>query len=131
MGRERATEADDPLTTFFCSNLEIFPASSVQIVPGERAVRGQRIDALFAIERNINGAPPQERARVRNEFSRPLLDAVWTWLRDRGAKLSGKSETGKAIDYVLKRWAVFSRFIDEGRLCMTNNAAERELLRSL
>ena len=48
-------------------------------------------------------------------------------MRDRRAKLSGKSETAKAIDYSLKRWQVFTRFIDDGRLCMTNNAAEREL----
>ena len=48
-------------------------------------------------------------------------------MRDRRAKLYGKSETAKAIDYSLKRWQVFTRFIDDGRLCMTNNAAEREL----
>jgi transposase len=48
-------------------------------------------------------------------------------VRDRRAKLSGKSETAKAIDYSLKRWQVFTRFIDDGRLCMNNNAAEREL----
>ena len=48
-------------------------------------------------------------------------------MRDRRAKLSGKSETAKAIDYSLKRWQVFTRFIDDGRLCMNNNAAEREL----
>ncbi|MGJ5220152.1 IS66 family transposase, partial [Bradyrhizobium oligotrophicum] len=49
------------------------------------------------------------------------------FLHERRAKLSGKSETAKAIDYSLKRWQVFMRFIDDGRLCMTNNAAEREL----
>src|SRR5580700_9523744 len=85
----------------------------------------ERIDALFAIEREINGAAPQERVRVRNERSRPLVGALKTWLRERRAKLSGKSETAKAIDYSLKRWAAFTRFLDDGRLCMSNNAAER------
>jgi transposase len=85
----------------------------------------ERIDALFAIEREINGTVPQERARVRNERSRPLVDALEIWLRERRAKLSGKSETGKAIDYSLKRWPAFTRFLDDGRLCMSNNAAER------
>jgi transposase len=85
----------------------------------------ERIDALFAIEREINGMTPQERVRVRNERSRPLVGALETWLRDRRAKLSGKSETGKAIDYSLKRWPAFTRFLDDGRLCMSNNAAER------
>jgi transposase len=87
----------------------------------------ERIDALFAIEREINGLVPQERARVRSERSRPLVDALHAWLRERRGKLSGKSETAKAIDYSLKRWVVFTRFLDDGRLCMSNNAAEREL----
>ena len=85
----------------------------------------ERIDALFAIEREINGMKPQERVRVRNERSRPLVGALETWLRDRRAKLSGKSETAKAIDYSRKRWSAFIRFLDDGRLCMSNNAAER------
>jgi transposase len=86
-----------------------------------------RIDALFAVEREINGMTPQQRVCVRNERSRPLVIELETWLRQRRAKLSGKSETAKAIDYSLKRWAVFTRFLDNGRLCMSNNAAEREL----
>src|ERR1700726_1264899 len=85
----------------------------------------ERIDALFAIERKINGAAPPERVRVRNERSRPLVDAWESGLRERRAKLSGKSETAKAIDYSLKRWPAFTRFLDDGRLCMSNNAAER------
>ena len=86
-----------------------------------------KIDALFAIEREINGLPAHERKAVRDARSRPLVDELHAFLRDRRAKLSGKSETAKAIDYSLKRWQVFTRFIDDGRLCMTNNAAEREL----
>jgi transposase len=85
----------------------------------------ERIDALFAIEREINGGAPQERARVRNERTRTLVGELETWLRERRAKLSGKSETAKAIDYGLKRWPAFTRFLDDGRLCMSNNAAER------
>ncbi len=86
-----------------------------------------KIDALFAIESEINGLPAHERKAVRDARSRPLADELHAFLRDRRAKLSGKSETAKAIDYSLKRWQVFTRFIDDGRLCMTNNAAEREL----
>src|ERR1700726_1363372 len=70
----------------------------------------ERIDALFAIEREINGLPPQQRAAVRDERSRPLVDALHAWLRNRRAKLSGKSETAKAIDYSLRRWEVFTCF---------------------
>ena len=86
-----------------------------------------RIDALFAIEREINGMTLDQRLRVRNERSRPLIADLETWLRERRAKLSRQSETAKAIDYGLKRWAALTRFLDDGRLCMSNNAAEREI----
>jgi transposase len=87
----------------------------------------QRIDALFAIERESNGLSPEQRLATRAERSRPLVDDLESWLRERRGKLSGRSETGKAIDYSLKRWPAFTRFLDDGRLCMSNNAAEREL----
>ena len=86
-----------------------------------------RIDALFAIEREINGLTPQQRVAERHERSRPLAIALEAWLREQRAKVSKNSETGKAIDYSLKRWAALTRFLDDGRLCMSNNAAEREL----
>jgi transposase len=85
----------------------------------------ERIDALFAIEREINGVLPNERHAVRAERSRPLAIELDIWLREQRAKLSSKNETAKAIDYSLKRWAAFTRFLDDGRLCMSNNAAER------
>ena len=87
----------------------------------------ERIDAIVAIEREINGATPQERVRIRHERSQPLIIELQTWLREQRTRISKHSETGKAIDYSLKRWAAFTRFLDDGRLCMTNNAAEREL----
>jgi transposase len=86
-----------------------------------------RIDALFAIEREINGLAPSRRVDVRTERSRPLVTALESWLREQRARVSKNSDTGKAIDYSLKRWTALTRFLDDGRLCMTNNAAEREL----
>ena len=86
-----------------------------------------RIDALFAIEREINGLRPAERVAVRQERSRPLVTELEAWLREQRRKLSSKSDTAKAIDYSLKRWAALTRFLDDGRLCMSNNAAERTL----
>ena len=87
----------------------------------------ERIDALFAIEREINGAAPHERKRVRNERSRPLVAALETWLREQRRKLSARNEIAKAIQYSLNRWTALTRFLDDGRLCMSNNAAERAL----
>jgi len=87
----------------------------------------ERIDVLFAIEREINGLTPPERARVRQERSRPLMIELQTWLREQRARLSKNSDTTKAINYSLNRWDAFARFLEDGRLCMSNNAAEREL----
>jgi transposase len=86
-----------------------------------------RIDALFAIEREINSMASPQRVGVRTERSRPLVAALETWLREQRTRVSKNSDTGKAIEYSLKRWAALTRFLDDGRLCMTNNAAEREL----
>jgi hypothetical protein len=64
---------------------------------------------------------------VRQERSRPLIVKLDVWLREQRAKLSGNGDTTKVINYCLSRWGAFTRFLDDGRLCMSNNAAEREL----
>ena len=87
----------------------------------------KRIDGLFTIEREINGLMPQERLCVRQECSRPLIIELQTWLREQRARLSKNNDTAKAINYSLNRWDAFTRFLDDGRLCVSNNAAEREL----
>ncbi len=74
----------------------------------------KRIDALFAIEREINGKTPLERVRVRNEHSRPLVNDLETWLREQRRKLSSKSDTAKAINYSLQRWPALTRFLNDG-----------------
>jgi transposase len=89
----------------------------------------KRIDVLFTIERDTNGVPPEERLRVRNERSRTLVVALETWLREQRAKLSSRSKTARAIAYSLTRWAALTRFLDGGRLCPSNNAAERDISR--
>lgn len=86
-----------------------------------------RIDAVFAIEREINGLPSAERQSVRQARSRPLVEALHGWLRQNRAKLSAKAPVAKAIDYMLKRWPAFTRFLDDGRICLSNNAAERAI----
>ncbi|WP_283806958.1 IS66 family transposase [Bradyrhizobium canariense] len=87
----------------------------------------KRIDVLFAIEREINGLTARERLRVRQERSRHLIVELETWLREQRTKLSRDNDTTMAINYCLSRWDAFGRFLDDGRLCMSNNAAEREL----
>lgn len=87
----------------------------------------KRIDALFDIERTINGASAGERRRVRQQQSAPLLAALEVWLREERARLSRSASVVKPIDYLLNRWDGFARFIEDGRICLTNNAAERAL----
>src|ERR1700730_10461991 len=87
----------------------------------------KRIDALFDIERNINGLSAEERLRVRQERSAPILAALEAWLREERSRLSRSASVAKPIDYVLRRWDRFVRFIDDGRVCLSNNAAERAL----
>ena len=87
----------------------------------------QRIDALFAIERDIAGGPPDERRTIRQTLSRPLVEDLEAWMRENRAKLSRHNPVAGAMDYMLKRWASFARFLDDGRIDLSNNAAERAL----
>jgi transposase len=87
----------------------------------------RRIDALFDIERSINGSTPEQRLAMRTEKSAPLVAALGAWMRTERARLSRHAPVAKAIDYMLKRWDGFTRFLDDGRICLTNNAAERAL----
>jgi transposase len=87
----------------------------------------KRIDALFDIERDINGRSAEERLRVRQEQSAPLLTALEAWLREEHSRLSRSASVAQPIDYMLKRWDRFVRFIKDGRVCLTNDAAERAL----
>jgi transposase len=86
-----------------------------------------RIDALFEIERSINGKRPEERLAVRRALSRPLLDDLQIYMREQAARLSRGHDLVKAIQYILKRWPAFTLFLDDGRVCLSNNAAERGL----
>ena len=87
----------------------------------------QRIDALFAIERGLYGRSAAERLDARRRQSAPLVADLEAWLRDQRARLSRSSTVAEPIDYLLRRWPAFTRFLDDGRVCLTNNAAERAL----
>jgi transposase len=87
----------------------------------------KRIDALFDIEREINGLSVEKRLAARQERSAALVAALEAWMRAERAKLSRHAAVAKAMDYMLTRWRAFTRFLDDGRICLTNNAAERAL----
>ena len=87
----------------------------------------KRIDAIFDIEREISGKSAPERLAVRLARVAPLVMKLEDWMRSERAKLSRHSDVAKAFDYMLKRWTAFTRFLEDGRICLTNNAAERAL----
>jgi len=85
------------------------------------------IDAIFEAERKLRGLDPNARHAARQERVRPLADTLEAWMRDTRAELSRHDPVAKAIDYMTKAWSDFVRFLDDGRICLTNNAAERAL----
>ena len=90
----------------------------------------KRIDALFDIERGLGGLTAEARLEARQRLSRPLVDDLHGWLLAERARMSKHNPVAKAINYMFEkegRWAAFTRFLEDGRICLTNNAAERSL----
>jgi transposase len=87
----------------------------------------ERIGALYAIEREIRGRPPDQRQQVRQARAKPLLESLRQWFETSLTKLSRKSDTTAAIRYALSRWEALVRYSDDGRIEIDNNAAERTL----
>jgi transposase len=86
-----------------------------------------KFDAIFALERSINGWSPEARVAARRRDIAPLVNDLIEWMKRERAKLSRHNEVAKAMDYMLKRSDIFTRLLDDGRICLSNNAAEREL----
>jgi transposase len=86
-----------------------------------------RIGELYAIEREIRGQLPKERLTVRRARSAPLLESLQGWLRATHATLSVKSPLAGAIQYTLARWTALTRYLEDGRIAIDNNAAERAI----
>jgi len=82
---------------------------------------------LFAIERKLKEATPEERRKVREEQSRPVLDAYHAWLRQQRARTLPKSLIGQAIAYSLNQWEKLTAFLKDGRLEIDNNRSERSI----
>ena len=87
----------------------------------------RRIDRVFDAEREVNGSPASDRLQHRHTVVVPLVTDLHAWMLETRARLSRHNELAKALDYALKRWDAFTRFLEDGRVCLTNNAAERAL----
>ena len=95
--------------------------------PAPAAPTGQAASGTIEIELASGARMRITGVRVRKEQSAPLLATLEAWLREQRARLSKSSAVAGPIDYMLRRWDRFARFIDDGRICLTNNAAERAL----
>jgi transposase len=87
----------------------------------------QRIDRVFGAERAVNRRPAADRLQHRQNIVGPLVADLHAWMLETRGRLSRHNGLAKALDYALKRWEAFTRFLDDGRICLTNNAAERAL----
>lgn len=87
----------------------------------------QRIGALYDIEKQIKGSPPEVRQAQRQARAGPLLDGLRAWLNQSLTRLSAKSELAGAIRYATSRWPALLRYSHNGTLEIDNNAAERSL----
>ena len=87
----------------------------------------RKIDVLFDIERAINSLDVAARKAARQERSVPVVAELEAWMRAERSAMSRHNDVAKAMNYMLKRWDAFTRFLGDGRICITNNAAERAL----
>lgn len=87
----------------------------------------RRIDEIFAIERDLYGLPPDQRLAERRRLCAPLVDELHAYMMTEREKLSRHAPVAKAMNYMLARWAGFTAFLEDGRICLSNNAAERAL----
>lgn len=87
----------------------------------------KRVDAVFELERAITGLSASDRLQVRKADIAPIVDDLHAWMTTERARLSRHAPVAKAMDYMLTRWQRFTPFLEDGRICLTNNAAERSL----
>ncbi len=86
-----------------------------------------RIRELYAIEAEIRGQSAEHRKRIRDERSRPIAEALHTWLHQHVDRVSGVTDLAKAIRYTLKHWPGLVLFLDDGRIELDTNVVERAI----
>jgi transposase len=121
--------AGEPPQLAFCvaharrKSYDVFVATKSPIA--EEAL--QRIAALYLIESDLRGKPATERQRVRDRESRPLVEAMYVWLKEQLGRIPGGSGLPQAIRYALNHWRGLTLFLDDGRLELDSNTVERSI----
>ena len=83
--------------------------------------------AVQEVEREVSGLAPEARRKIRQARARTVIDALAAFIDDSLPKLSGKGELAGAMRYARGRWEALTRYLDDGRLEISNNAAERAI----
>jgi transposase len=86
-----------------------------------------RIGALYDIERDIVGKPAEIRQAARQKHAKPKVEAFRAWAEQQLTRIPGKGDLAKAFRYGLSRWSSFCLFLEDGRVGIDNNPAERAL----
>src|SRR5262249_33223581 len=86
-----------------------------------------KIGVLFDIERPIKGKPPEVRQQVRAQLAKPKLEELATWFDQQLQRIPGRSDLAQAIRYARSRWDALNRYIEDGRLEISNNAVENQI----
>ena len=86
-----------------------------------------RIRELYAIEAEIRGHPAEHRRVIRQDRSRPIVDALHAWLHEHVGRVSAASDLAKAIRYAIRHWPGLVVFLDDGRVEMDTNVVERAI----
>ena len=125
----RAGRQPGPVTEAACwahFRRKVFELAEVARAPlAAEAV--QRVDRVFEAERAVNGCPAADRLAHRHNVVAPLVADLHAWMLATRGGLSRHNDLARALDYALKRWPAFTQFLSNGRICLTNNAAERAL----
>jgi len=87
----------------------------------------EQLARVYDIEREVKELLPDERRRIRQEKSKPLLDALHQWMILNRQKITDGSATAKALDYSLRRWSALTRFLSDGQLPVDNNHIENQI----
>lgn len=87
----------------------------------------EQFGKIYEIERQVKALATEDRRTVRQQQTRPLLDALHEWMTLQRQKVPGNSAISRALDYSLKRWTALTRFVDDGRLPVDNNWAENRI----
>ena len=109
--------------------IEIIPLdNNGKEIPGSKGAEGREyINCLFKVEEQIKALPYEERKQKRQEASRPILDAFWTWVSETSALKTTNEKLTKALTYSMNQRKGLEPFLEDGRLPLSNNLCEANI----